>query len=208
MPEHSITVTPQVYTDETTGQTIYDTQNAIIESSAGKAAVNEANNRGEYQTQTIEEGTEVVETITPIDDSDATFLMDSIFGGHDNYIAQLQWAGENLSQEDIEAYDQIVSRGDIAETKNVMEQLKERYEFGQKSQEIGDNFRAYFYDNVCSKENYDLVQQYAADNLESHDIDVMNALIEDAQYSEFEQIIRGLMNRMEAEGYVWIRNAI
>ena len=202
MPEHAFTVTPQVYTDENTGATIYDTQNAVIESSGYKEEINAANNRGEFQQQTIEEGTEAVETTTPIDENDATFLMDSIFKGQTNYTEALTWAAENLSQEDIEAYDEIVGRGDIAETKNVMEQLKERYVFDMKSQEIGDNFRAYFYDNVCSKENYDLVQQYAADNLEAHDIDVMNALIDDAQYSEFEQIVRGLMNRMEAEGYV------
>ena len=202
MPEHAFTVTPQVYTDENTGATIYDTQNAVIESSGYKEEINAANNRGEFQQQTIEEGTEAVETTTPIDENDATFLMDSIFKGQTNYTEALTWAAENLSQEDIEAYDEIVGRGDIAETKNVMEQLKERYVFDMKSQEIGDNFRAYFYDNVCSKEDYDVIQQYAAENLEAHDIDVMNALIEDAQYNEFEQIVRGLMNRMEAEGYV------
>ena len=202
MPEHAFTVTPQVYTDENTGATIYDTQNAVIESSGYKEEINAANNRGEFQQQTIEEGTEAVETTTPIDENDATFLMDSIFKGQTNYTEALTWAAENLSQEDIEAYDEIVGRGDIAETKNVMEQLKERYVFDMKSQEIGDNFRAYFYDNVCSKEDYDVIQQYAAENLEAHDIDVMNALIEHAQYSEVEQIVRGLMNRMEAEGYV------
>ena len=202
MPEHAFTVTPQVYTDENTGATIYDTQNAVIESSGYKEEINAANNRGEFQQQTIEEGTEAVETTTPIDENDATFLMDSIFKGQTNYTEALTWAAENLSQEDIEAYDEIVGRGDIAETKNVMEQLKERYVFDMKSQEIGDNFRAYFYDNVCSKEDYDVIQQYVAENLEAHDIDVMNALIDDAQYSEFEQIVRGLMNRMEAEGYV------
>ena len=86
MPEHAFTVTPQVYTDENTGATIYDTQNAVIESSGYKEEINAANNRGEFQQQTIEEGTEAVETTTPIDENDATFLMDSIFKGQTNYI--------------------------------------------------------------------------------------------------------------------------
>jgi len=197
MTQFSYTVTPSISEDPVTGEQTYNVMDATVESSAYKEEINAANNRGELQEQTIEEGTEVVETITPIDEADATFLTDTIFGGLDNYRAQLQWAGENLTQEDIEEYDNAVETGDIMTCKHYMEQLSAKYAEAQQFETDTNNWKEYFYNNVASEEEYSQIQEWANNNLEPQEIEVMNQLVENEDYAEFEHLIKNIQRNME-----------
>ena len=197
MPSESFTVTPAVYTDESTGNIIYDTENATIESSAYKEEINAANNRGELQEIIINDESGEPETITPLDNNDATFLTDTIFGGLDNYRAQLQWAGENLTQEDCDEFDAAVSSGDVMTCKHYMEQLAAKYQEAQQFDSRTDDWRNYFYSEIASEEEYGRIQEFAQENLDEDEIVQLNELVEKEDYKEFEHRIRNLQRRME-----------
>ena len=78
--------------------------------------------------QEEEEPQEEVETEVdaPLSDEDAKALTD-MMGGEDAYKQILQWAGENLTQEEIQMYDSVVGTGNKNSCYFAMSALQQRY---------------------------------------------------------------------------------
>ena len=62
----------------------------------------------------------------PLSDEDAKALTD-MMGGEDAYKQMLQWAGENLTQEEIQMYDSVVGTGNKNSCYFAMSALQQRY---------------------------------------------------------------------------------
>ena len=62
----------------------------------------------------------------PLSDADAKAIVDSV-GGQDSYNKALQWAAENLSDDDKASYDAVIQSGNKAATKFAVEALLNRY---------------------------------------------------------------------------------
>jgi len=62
----------------------------------------------------------------PLSDEDAKALTD-MMGGEDAYKQMLQWAGENLTQDEIQMYDSVVGTGNKNSCYFAMSALKQRY---------------------------------------------------------------------------------
>lgn len=56
------------------------------------------------------------------------------FGGEKAYMSMVQWAAKALSPADVEAYNKVVSSGDVAQTKIAIAGLKARYEAANGSE--------------------------------------------------------------------------
>ena len=197
------TFTPSIVLDPNTGEEIVSYDQGVFDSGEGRNAaiadhmqshqaqyVTDANGRVHHEWSDLdparyqqyeedyvdpdEYGTQFDQM--EISDNDQEYLQD-IVGGSEVYSEIVAWAAESLDSDDIEAYDQIMMSGDIAEMEEAVRWLYEHY--SNADELYGDSTDDSFIDQVYEVvPYYDQVTAWAFDNLSEDAIAEFNNVIE------------------------------
>ena len=194
MPSQGYTVIPDIQIDEVTGEEIVNVMNASVIGDNNKQAIRDEVQRDASDSFQVNELGEL-ETATDFNEQDAANLLESV-GGEEIYTEALKWAGENLSQEDIEEYDLKMQSGNIAEVNHYMGMLMERYNEAQNNDSEYADFENYFFSEVVTKEDFPVVNQFIRDNMDAAFIDATNQAIDTNDYAEYEALIKYAIEQM------------
>lgn len=191
MPEFSYTVTPSITEDPVTGETTYNIMQADVQSSGQHQAIRDQHFQEQQENFREAEDGEY-ESHTDFSEEDAANLFEMV-GGEEHYTNALQWAAENLDEEDIEYYDQAMANGNIAEIHDLMQQLVERYENAEDDGLDYASFESYLLDEVCSPEQFNEIKQYIRETRDEEFRDALNEVLDDGDYETYEEAIRFFM---------------
>ena len=188
-----MTVSPTMIENPVTGEQSYG-EPTVIDNSFKEQVHNDLR-QSENSIHQNADGNQI--NVVEFNEADGEFLLSEV-GGEANYDKMLAWAGQNLSAEMIDQYDDVMTRADIAETHNYMKQLQALYNEGMEVQADANTFQNHFYRNVCSPENWDTLTKFMNDEFEQDEIDNIYHHLENRNYSEFEALVQQAKSRYEA----------
>ena len=192
MPEFATTVTPQVYTDESTGQLIYDSANATVETSAGKEQAHQEFAELQKQDIVAEEQGETLASQS-MSEADAEYIINAV-GGQEAHAQMLQWASENMSEEYIEYFDEVMSTGNITDINDATKDLFEYYQNQQEEGEYSEAFMEWVYSEVATPEQMEQVVGFMEETLTPAELNTVAALIEQGETQKWAELITTVIN--------------
>ncbi len=159
---------------------------------------------GEY------DGNEVMEKLTnnKNQSEDNTLMLVDLVGGEENYGKLIAWAGENLEQQDIAEFDQVLESGDIEKCKDNVLKLKDLYESkGNDYSEVIAEDTSLTEDDiqmlqnlVGGEENYGKLIAWAGENLEQQDIAEFDQVLESGDIEKCKDNVLKLKDLYESKG--------
>ena len=176
MAQFSYTVTPSISENPVTGEETYHVMDADVSNSGMKEAANQQSTR-QQQENYVEDEEGNLHYEQQASESDLTNLIESVVGD-EAYSAALDWAQYSLPEDDIEAYDEMMSSGDLNGIASYMGQLMERYENRSEDVDEADEFSSYIFDNVCSPQEYGEIADWVRSNLSAEEVDTYNAIVD------------------------------
>ena len=98
----------------------------------------------------------------------------------------------------IDEYDKVMTRGDIAETRDYMSQLHNLYNADQEVRGEANSFEQHFYQNVISPGDWDSLTKYMHSNFEKEECEYIQQTLDSGNYSEFEALVQSALQRYQA----------
>ena len=194
MPSQGYTVIPDIQVNEATGEEIINVMNASVIGDNNKQAIRDDVQRQAQDSFQVNERGDLESTMD-FNEQDATNLLESV-GGETAYMQALRWAGENLSSEDIDAYDLKMQSGNIAEVHDYMQQLMQRYSEAQTDSTTYADFESYFFSEIVTEEEFPAVQQFIRENMNADFIDRTNTALDEGNYDEYEALMKEAITMM------------
>lgn len=191
----AMTCSPEGVESQEDGSTIYT--DFAVSSSAGKEAAHQhhAATHEEHFYEDADTGERFYNN--QVDNNDLDNIVDSV-GGMDNYQEMLDWAFNNLSSEDIAAYNEVMDSGDLNLTNSYVQQLAERY-YNQDATDNNEEFDEttnYVYENLMDRESYEEFKDYVRSNFDGDFIDNYNRVMDSGNTEMIRNIIRSIQSQM------------
>ena len=173
---YNYTVEPSITEDPITGEQTVNVLQANVHTSAGREAVNRQHNQEMTDRFAYNETDESYNYLPDITDQDAAVLVNSL-GGEERYNEMLLWASNNLSEEDINDYDQMMESGDLTGIADAMGNLNELY--SNRGEEVDESELAaqWFFNEVMPEDRYAQVLEFVGEVLEEDQIETFNEIM-------------------------------
>ena len=189
------TISPVGYESQEDGSLVI--QDFDVESSAAREAVHQHNNAN-YEGNFFEvEETGERYYDNSADNNDYSNIVDSV-GGMDAYNSMLAWARNNLSTEDIAAYNEVMDAGDVNDTYDYVQQLAELY-YNQTDADNPEEFDEptnYVFENLMDRESYEDFKDYVRSNYDADFIDNYNLVMDSGNTEMIRNIIRQIQSQI------------
>ena len=197
MPNQAMTVTPDGFVSEETGEFI-QTGHVIEGSAIGEQM---RTNEVLEQAERFVEGEDgELHYDNEMTDADYDALI-SNYGGETVYNEVSSWAAENFSQADIDGYNAIVERGDLTEIAEAMEIVFQHYNNRNEDssalpQEADANTANWVFNELISENDYQQLVEFARTNMDEEFIDNYNMVMESGDRNMIQKTIELLRNKV------------
>ena len=197
MPNQAMTVTPDGFVSEETGEFV-QTGHVIEGSAMGEQQrTNELREQAERFVEDEDGNTHYDNDMT---DSDYDALI-SNYGGETVYNEVSSWAADNFSQEDIDGYNSIVERGDLTEIAEAMETVFQHYnnrneDSSAPTPETDANAVDWVFNELISENDYQQLVEFARTNMDDEFIDNYNMVMESGDRNMIQKTIELLRNKV------------
>jgi len=202
MPEQGMTVVPDGYVSEETGEFI-QTGHTITGSAAGEAArVNEVY---EHQGRFVDQEDGTTSYVNEATDDDYQNILSS-YGGEEVIADAEDWAQRHFSQDEIDYYNQVLERGDLNEIQEAVDFVWQAYssrnedaEPAQEEVASASEDEQWVYDNVLNEKDYQALIEKGSQQLDHETIRLFNDVIDGGNREQIASAIRLLQRRVDGE---------
>jgi len=199
MPEQGMTVVPDGYVSEETGEFI-QTGHTITGSAAGEAArVNEVY---EHQGRFVDQEDGTTSYVNEATDDDYQNILSS-YGGEEVIADAEDWAQRHFSEDEINYYNQVLERGDLNEIQEAVDFVWQAYNNRNEDAEpVEDEVASasedeqWVYDNVMNESDYQKLINRGAQVLDHETIRLFNDVIDGGNREQIANAIRLLQQRV------------
>ena len=199
MPEQGMTVVPDGYVSEETGEFI-QTGHTITGSAAGEAArVNEVY---EHQGRFVDQEDGTTSYVNEATDDDYQNILSS-YGGEEVIADAEDWAQRHFSEDEINYYNQVLERGDLNEIQEAVDFVWQAYNNRNEDAEpVEDEVASasedeqWVYDNVMNESDYQKLINRGAQVLDHETIRLFNDVIDGGNREHIANAIRLLQQRV------------
>ena len=197
MANEGYTVTPDGYTDDATGEFIQTGHQIEGTFNGEKTRLEEVEQQQERWVENPEDGSTEYDNRASAEDIDN--LIDG-FGGVQHYQDVSEWGTQHYSEDQIDYWNSLVSRGDLAELAEAMEFIQNEYEgrsedletFEDYSEDTDAETVEWVFNELIDRDYYEDLVNYAAENFDDKFIQQYNQVIETGNRQQIEKIIRSL----------------